>query len=364
MDAVLPETNALVDTIRSDIKRKGIYHPPVYAVTVAYPKSSFLDVELDNEFGNLQNLPGFGSLNPRSEGVRTLGTLWSSSLFPGRCPPDYNLLLNYIGGSRDVGIAGLSEEEVISEVDKGCRQVLLKPDAPPPEVMGLKLWPTAIPQYELGHLEIIKELEEAEKNCPGLWISGNYRTGVAFPDCVTYGYEHAKVVKKFLDEQKQPVEVVAKADKVEAKTETKTEAKKPSTETKTESMPEAKTEPKAEVKVEAKAEPKTEVKPKAKAEAKAEAKTDSKPEIKAEAKAEAKTEPKTEIKPEAKAKSKPGAATDSKSEAKPEIKAEAKTKSKPEVKAKSKPEIKAEAKAKSKSAAKTEEKSESAVAGK
>jgi oxygen-dependent protoporphyrinogen oxidase len=202
LTTVMPGAHVLFDTIREEIKRIGIYHPPVAAVTVAYPKSAFRDQELPNGFGNLRDLPGFGSLNPRTEGVRTLGTLWSSSLFPGRCPPEYNLLLNYIGGSRDLGIADLSEEEIVAEVDKGCRQVLLNADAPPPKVLGLKLWPTAIPQYELGHLEILSKLEEAEKKTPGLWVCGNYRSGVAFPDCVTFGYEQAKVVKEYLESKR------------------------------------------------------------------------------------------------------------------------------------------------------------------
>ena len=212
LTAVMPQSSVLLDKIRDEIKRIGIYHPPVAAVTVAYPKSAFRDVELPNDFGNLRDLPGFGSLNPRSEGVRTLGTLWSSSLFPGRCPSDYNLLLNYIGGSRDTGIADLSEEEIVAEVDKGCRQVLLNADAPPPKVLGVKLWPNAIPQYELGHLEILSELEEAEKKTSGLWVCGNYRSGVAFPDCVTFGYEQAKIVKEFLDstgQTKSPTIVVS-----------------------------------------------------------------------------------------------------------------------------------------------------------
>lgn len=198
LEPTMAESKAIFEKVRKEIDRIGIYHPPVAAVTVAYPKSSFKDIELPNGFGNLQNLPGFGLLNPRTEGVRTLGTLWSSSLFPGRAPPEYNMLLNYIGGSRDVGIADLTEEEIIAEVDKGCRQTLLKPDAPAPKVMGVKLWPTAIPQYELGHLPMIQELRDAEAKSPGLYVCGNYKTGVAFPDCVTFGYEHSKVVMEFL----------------------------------------------------------------------------------------------------------------------------------------------------------------------
>jgi len=198
---ILPAATTLLNKIRTSIQRTGIYHPPVAAVTVAYPKSSFKDIELPNGFGNLQNLPGFGSLNPRSEGVRTLGTLWSSSLFPGRCPPDYNLLLNYIGGSRDTGIADLSEEELVAEVDKGCRTVLLKDGAPKPKLVGMRVWPKAIPQYELGHREMMEELEELEREVDGLWICGNYRNGVAFPDCVTFGYDHAKVVLDYLAKQ-------------------------------------------------------------------------------------------------------------------------------------------------------------------
>jgi len=201
LESVMPNATKLLNTIRSNVLRKGVYHPPVAAVTVAYPKSSFKDVELPNGFGNLQNLPGFGSLNPRTEGTRTLGTLWSSSLFPGRCPEDYNLLLNYIGGSRDVGLKDLTDEEIIGEVDKGCRQVLLKPNAPEPKVVGMKIWPKAIPQYELGHLEIMDELREIEKDVDGLWVCGNYRTGVAFPDCVTFGYDHAKVVIDHLNDK-------------------------------------------------------------------------------------------------------------------------------------------------------------------
>ena len=99
-------------------------------------------------------------------------------------------------------------------MDKDIRRVLLKPDAPKPKVLGVRLWPTAIPQYNKGHLDILAELEKGVAQCPGLFLGGNYRTGVAFGDCVAYGMDEAKRIQSYLETVTKPAAVAVPPPKI------------------------------------------------------------------------------------------------------------------------------------------------------
>jgi protoporphyrinogen/coproporphyrinogen III oxidase len=48
-------------------------------------------------------------------------------------------------------------------------------------------WPCAIPQYNAGHAQRIATIERLEARYAGLHLLGNYRGGVAVPQCWANG---------------------------------------------------------------------------------------------------------------------------------------------------------------------------------
>lgn len=164
-------------------------YPPVGSVTLSYPLSALRDDRMDENGA----LPGFGQLHPRTQGITTLGTIYSSSLFPGRAPDGNVLLLNYIGGATNRGIVDQTSEQLSEQVDRDLRKMLLKPDAPKPQTVGVRVWPRAIPQFNIGHLDTLESVQSAMKGAglDGVMLGGNYVSGVALGKCVEYAYEYA-----------------------------------------------------------------------------------------------------------------------------------------------------------------------------
>ncbi|KAJ6334557.1 hypothetical protein OIU78_011437 [Salix suchowensis] len=174
-----------------------LFYPPVAAVSVSYPKEAIRpECLIDGE------LKGFGQLHPRSQGVETLGTIYSSSLFPNRAPAGRILLLNYIGGATNPGIVSKTESELVEAVDRDLRKMLINPNATDPLVLGVRVWPQAIPQFLIGHFDILDAARDAlkAKGLQGLFLGGNYVSGVALGRCVEGAYEIAAEVTDFLSQ--------------------------------------------------------------------------------------------------------------------------------------------------------------------
>ncbi len=150
--------------------------PPLAGVCLAYKKS---DVP--------HELNGFGFLIPRTEKIRLLGCIWSSSLFNGRAPEGWVLLTNFIGGATDPGILDLSEAQLLEAVRKDVEGILGIRVSP--RVVAVNRYEQAIPQYNLGHKAQLEKVAKAVSRVPGLFLAGNYLSGVSVGDCVKQAHE-------------------------------------------------------------------------------------------------------------------------------------------------------------------------------
>ena len=163
----------------------GIAYAPVAVVGSTYYRQQVGDP-----------LEGFGFLVPRGEKVRTLGTVWNSSLFPGRAHEGSVTITSFIGGAMDPDIIQQHEENIATIVAEENARIL-GITGPPVETVVWK-YPRALPQYNLGHGHIIEAIRDAERASPGLFFAGNYLEGPAVGKCVENGFQTAEAVRKHL----------------------------------------------------------------------------------------------------------------------------------------------------------------------
>lgn len=174
---VLSQINTEFDTELSPVE-----YAAVGVVSLGYRKE---------DVGN--RLAGFGFLVPRSAGLNILGSVWNSSLFPGRTPEGHVLLTSFVGGTTNPGMVEKSPKELVALVHREITPLLgVRKE---PVFSNVTLWPRALPQYNLGHVARLAALEKLRAAFPGLYFTGNYLNGPAIGTCVEHALKVADEIR-------------------------------------------------------------------------------------------------------------------------------------------------------------------------
>ncbi|TYH76538.1 hypothetical protein ES332_D04G093400v1 [Gossypium tomentosum] len=120
-------------------------------------------------------LEGFGVLIPSKEqqnGLKTLGTLFSSVMFPDRAPNNLYLYTTFVGGNRNKELAKASTHFY---------------------------WSKAFPLYGRNYASVLEGIEKMERDLPGFFYAGNHKGGLSVGKSIASGCKAADNVITYLE---------------------------------------------------------------------------------------------------------------------------------------------------------------------
>ena len=169
------------------------FDPELASTLKSIPYASTATVSLAYRLSDVpRELDGYGYVIPRREGRKALACTWTSTKFPHRAPNGYALIRVFVGrAGQDIPW----DEGELLEVAKEELKLTLDVNTEP-LASRVFMWDRAMPQYNLGHPEILKRIDAALENHPGLALAGNGYRGIGIPDCIHSGELAAEKILK------------------------------------------------------------------------------------------------------------------------------------------------------------------------
>ena len=143
-----------------------------------------------------RSLQGFGFVVPRVEGRDLIAATWTSIKWPHRAPPDEVSVRCYLGGVGREAILERDDEALVRCVRDELASIVGLHATP--QYVEVNRWHRAMPQYTIGHLDRLTQLEAAVSRFGGLTITGAGYRGVGLPDCIRDGTETAARTLRYL----------------------------------------------------------------------------------------------------------------------------------------------------------------------
>jgi len=167
--------------------------PEIAGQLSAIRYSSSVIVQLAYAHTRAPKLPqGFGVLVPCSENKRGRAVTFVHEKFEGRVPTGAALLRMFLGGTADEAVLRMSDEEIVATAKKELLDILQVREEP--VAMRVFRWPTAMAQYEVGHLTRVEIVSRKLEELPTLALAGNAYGGIGISDCIRSGRDAAKKI--------------------------------------------------------------------------------------------------------------------------------------------------------------------------
>jgi oxygen-dependent protoporphyrinogen oxidase len=169
-------TARLLDPIDADLARDlaAISHQGTAIVSLGYN---------DRQVGH--PLDGMGAVVPAIEHSPILAISFSSRKYAHRAPEGSTLLRVFVGGARHPELAEMPDEQLLPLVRRHTEKLLhIRGD---PVFFDVAHWPRTMPQYHVGHKDLVKRVEARTASLPHLQLAGNAYHGVGIPDCIHGG---------------------------------------------------------------------------------------------------------------------------------------------------------------------------------
>jgi oxygen-dependent protoporphyrinogen oxidase len=164
---------SIVETVNPGLARvlEKIPYAPVAVAGLAF-KNDDLKMKPD----------GFGYLIPSGENKDVLGVLLESNVYVKRSKDNEMMMRVILGGAHHPQIINDTPEQIVDKAIKEIDTVYgLKSQ---PVATFVKIWPKAIPQYEMDYPYWRKAIAKQSLQTRGLYLCANYLDGISFNDCI------------------------------------------------------------------------------------------------------------------------------------------------------------------------------------
>ena len=121
-------------------------------------------------------------MSPRREGRRIAACTWVSTKLNYRAPDDGVLVRTFVGGTGREEWVDLDDETLIAQSREELKDLMgLTAD---PLFARVFRWRKGRPQFDVGHLDRVAQLEHLVARVGGLYLTGSAYRGSAIPDCI------------------------------------------------------------------------------------------------------------------------------------------------------------------------------------